>query len=167
VVALAITHRGIGDWLSVALGCGCRLRLQLQFPDHGKDRPRSLDADVVQTEEMLVRHPAEVAEAVVAGGGQGLPHDRIEVEVMLGQFRRVVELDVHPRGPLWTPWAGEFAESLLLPRQEADVVILAHSGQQRGVQGVAGTKDLAARGRVNGRNGVRDQAVGNARIEFT
>ena len=51
--------------------------------------------------------------------------------MMRGQGCRVVEPDVHPRGPISASGAGAFAEAHFLPRQEADRVRLLDRGKKR------------------------------------
>jgi hypothetical protein len=74
-----------------------------------------------------------------------LQYHGLDADAMASQFLPMAEPDVHPGGPGWTPRAGEGGGGvpLLLARQEADLVSLAHSRQKRRVQRAPSADDLA------------------------
>ena len=64
--------------------------------------------------------------------------------MMSGKGSRVIEADVHPRGPISTSRPGVFAEADFLPRQEANLVGLLSPSQKRLFQRPSRAKNLLA-----------------------
>ena len=63
--------------------------------------------------------------------------------MMSGKGSRVIEADVHPRGPISTSRSGAaFAEAYFLSRQEANLVGLLSPSQKRLFQRLSRAKNL-------------------------
>src|ERR1039457_4319648 len=134
-VSVKTTTKSLRSW---SCGVNSPSRVALQSLHRSSNLFRCLSTDVEKTDELLDGCPTQVTQALIPCIEKGSQNYGPKPEAMCGQGCRVVEPNVHPRGPISASRTGALAEMYFLPRQKANPVGLLSHSQKRLLQRTSG-----------------------------